>query len=294
MQMVRFLFLWLGLITLVGCSQSPDYDIPKRQSPAIWMVENAKTGARGYVLGSVHMLPDGLDWTSGQIRMAAADSDVLITETGGGAVPDGYYDVMASDEPVGRLESRLNEVEFARAELLMTGAGLSEDDLQRTESWAIALILTRAQAADLGIATEFGVEAQLRSGLMRDKPHHGLETAKDQYQRFDALPDSAQAAMLRLSLRETNARADFQETLTAWLSGDVDALAAQTGKGMMADPALRMALLDAPNAQWANQIARHIDAGDRPFVVVGSAHVLGENNVLTHLARQGFLITRIP
>ena len=292
MYMVRFLFLCAMLAMVAACSDAPEYDAPARQAPALWMVEDAETGAKGYLMGSVHMLPDGLDWVTPDIRAAAASSNVLITEIGDGAAPDGLFDTMGSDEKVPALERRLDKAAFARAELLASGAGLTEGDLDTTESWAAAILLSQAQSADLGITTHNGAETQLRL-LMEGKQVQGLETAGSQLQRFDDLATATQDTMLRLSLSAADPRADFQAMLTAWLSGDLQALTAVSDKGMMADPALRAALLDAPNAQWAKVIAAHIRAGERPFIAIGSAHVLGEDSVLAHLARQGFIITRV-
>ena len=292
MQMLRFLFLCALTAMAAACSKAVDYDVPPRQAPALWMVEDADSGARGYIMGSVHMLPDGLDWTSSYIRTAAADSDLLITEIGSNFVQAGLFDVMASDEPVSPMDRRLDASGLARAEIFASGSGITEDELDTKESWAVAIILTRAQSADLGVTTEFGVEAQLRE-LMAGKPVIGLETAQTQLERFDALPNAAQDTMLRLSLRPTDPRADFQAMVTAWLTGDLATLEADMADGIMADKRLRVALLDEPNAAWAGQIATHIRAKKRPFIAIGTAHLLGEQSVLALLSAQGMTVSRV-
>ncbi len=295
MQMVRFLFLCAVMaftMATAACSGGGDYEVPAKQAPALWLVEDARSGGRAYIMGSVHMLPDGLDWVTPKLRAAAAKSNSLITEIGGDIAPSGLFDVMASDEPVESLARRLPAQDLARAELLASGAGVSEDDLDATESWASAIILTQAQSADLGVTTNFGVEAQLRE-LMAGKPIIGLETTQTQFDRFDALPNEAQDNMLRQSLRLTDPRAEFQSMLTAWLIGDLAALEAQLADGMMADATLRAALLHRPNTLWAEKIAVQIRAGKRPFVAIGTAHVLGEHSVLALLQAQGMVVTRL-
>jgi uncharacterized protein len=295
MSMVRFLFLSMVLLltTLASaCSGGGDYVLPPKQTPALWLVEDLKSSGRAYVFGSVHMLPHGLDWITPRIRAAAADSDILITEIGGDAAPSGLFDVMASDEAVLPLQRRLQEQALVRAEILAAGAGLSEDDLDTTESWAAAIILTQAQSSDLAVTAEYGVETRLRE-LMTGKSVIGLETAQVQFERFDNLPHDAQDTMLRLSLRSSDTRAEFQAMLTAWLTGDLAAMEAQLADGMMANTELRAELLHRPNTLWANQIATRLTAGNRAFVAIGTAHLLGKHSVLAQLSAKGMRVTRV-
>ena len=295
MDMVRFLFLCvvMALASLAAaCSGGGDYDVPAKQAPALWLIEDPESGERAYIMGSVHMLPDGLDWVTPKLRKAAAESDILITEIGGQSASIQLINAMATDEAVPPLAQRLDETAFARAELLASGGGVSEEYLDKTESWSTALILTQAQSADLGVTTAFGVEDQLRD-LMVGKPVIALETAKTQLERFDTLPNTAQDNLLYQSLQSTDPRAEFQAMLTAWLTGDFEALEGQLAEGWMADATLRDALLHRPNTIWAEKIAVQIRAGKRPFVAIGTAHLLGEQSVLALLQAQGMVVTRI-
>ena len=295
MSMVRFLFLCLIMVaglTIAACDSAPDYEVPPTQAPALWLVEDNAGDGKAYIIGSIHMLPDGLNWMTPKIHKAAADADMLITEIGNQTAPDGLFDVMASDEPVAPIAARLDKPLVNRAEQLATGAGLVEADLDSMESWAVAITLARAQSADLGLSADNGVEAALRQE-MAGKPVTGLETARTQLERFDRLPDLAQAELLKRGLSPTDARADFQAMLTAWLKADLVALETQSANGFMADPILRAALLQEPNELWAKRIGGYIRAGQRPFVTIGSAHLLGENSVLAQLRGQGLVVTRI-
>ena len=300
MALVRALFSILALLfcslQIAACGEigGKNYIIPARQSPALWRITDPATGARGYVMGSVHMLPDGLNWMTPTIKSAVADATVLVTEIDRNSGSLEQFDVMASDNPVAPLSERLAPPDLARAARVGDMLDLSMAAMNATESWALAITLARGQAADLNLSQEKGVEAELQREFSRQsKAFYPLESAMDQYHRFDALPPSAQDLMLHEGLKPASPRADFQVMLTAWLRGDVAALAHIADTGLTGHRALRSALLEAPNQIWASKIAALLHDNRRPFVAIGAAHVVGPTNILTHLRKSSMIVERI-
>lgn len=56
--------------------------------------------------------------------------------------------------------------------------------------------------------------------------------------------------------------------------------------------AVRAALLDGRNRNWAAQIAQRIDNGENVFVAVGAAHMAGEGGVPALLRDMGHAVER--
>lgn len=295
MTMVRFLFLGLLAAITVACNTAPEYSVPKTQSPALWMVED-EHGNRGYIIGSVHMLPDGLNWVTPKMEGVLRQCQSFVTEIGGTgnrAMSSNAWLEKAQDEAVPPLAERLGT--HPEAIDLVPKRGKLRVFYNKSESWAIALTLASSLSEQLDIEAENGVEAVLAQRFKkRGITVHGLETAQDQFDRFDALPPAAQDRLLLSSLlASSDARAQYQSLLTAWLTGDLDALAAVSDADIRKDPDLYKALIVTPNQTWSLKILAQIRERETPCIAIGSAHLLGEDSVLARLKESGMMVTRI-
>ena len=297
MHLVRFLFLCAVAAFVAACSGGPDYVVPPKQAPALWLVEDVDSGGRAFIMGSVHMLPDGLDWVTPKMEGALRQCASFVTEignTGNRAMANNSWLEKAQDEAVPPLAERLRSNPEA-IHLIPGGFEKARVFYNKSESWAIALVLTSTLSEGLDIGAENGVEAVLTKHFKkRGISVIGLETAQDQFARFDALPADAQDRLLVTSLMSApDARAQYQALLTAWLTGDLDALATISDTGIRQHKALHNTLILEPNRKWSLQIGDQIRESAKPCIAIGSAHLLGEDSVLTLLKAQGMTVTRI-
>jgi uncharacterized protein YbaP (TraB family) len=73
---------WLapGLGVLAGaCTTAPQPEQPTAgPRPALWKVADADTTI--YLFGTIHMLPEGLEWQTPAFRQAMSASEALVTE----------------------------------------------------------------------------------------------------------------------------------------------------------------------------------------------------------------------
>jgi uncharacterized protein YbaP (TraB family) len=121
-----------------------------------------------------------------------------------------------------------------------------------------------------------------------------LEGAQKQLGLFDSLPETAQRAMLSSVVVDApHAEEDTRQLAQAWRNGDMDWIARETGKGLLADPTLRDVLYLRRNRDWSETIARTITQGRHPFVAVGAAHMAGPQGLPALLAARGFRVTRV-
>lgn len=292
----RLAALVFGALSLTGCgaTNAPSYTLPESQRPAFWEIQDKDGTQVATLIGSVHMLPDGLDWVTPELKTAVAQCGVLVTEIGPSATETAQADwlAMAQDEPVAGITERLNQAQIERIQAM--DLPIATRALDRTESWALALMAMQAQAPALGLETENGVEAILSDMAEKQSmPLLGLETAADQFARFNALPPKAQDAMLTNALTTpSDQQAEVQDMLSAWLSGDMAALLASMETGVTAKGALHQSLILAPNRKWAAAMETIIASGDRPCFAIGTAHLLGEGSIPALLTQRGYTITR--
>ncbi len=287
---MRGLALLLAVIAafaaLAGCdSNGRQWPNP---SPAIWEVR-APNGERGWLFGTIHALPDGAEWQTPAIDAALAQAGLLTVEIADLQDHERGQRALARrsrSDGLPPLSQRVPPQDRPRLQALMDRAGLDDSDFRGVKSWAAALML--ANALSTGDAGN-GVDRAL---LSRKIPVIGLESFEAQFARFDALPDSEQAdLLLSLEAETADGRADgLQE---AWLTGDTGAIERLSGSGLLADPELREALLTARNRAWLPTVAAQIEAGKRPFVAVGAAHMAGPDGLPELLAARGFTVSRL-
>lgn len=287
MQVRALLALLVAPLLLVGCDKPPT----RKATPAVWVVRDADTVL--YLTGTVHLLPDDIDWRNGPIVAAMADAQELITELSPAEldrvaqVAPSYFTGPNSIAPVDRFDPPL------RAAFLKLAADdlLDRADAAKLDDWALALMLARSVAAEAGLDGRAGMD----NGLIAEfgdagKLRRGMESAADQFAQFDAIPSAEQRIMLNRLMQEIaagNADDRLFETITAWRRGDVDALAEIVARDAKIAPATHKLMLVDRNRRWTEWIVQRMRKPGRTLVAVGAAHLAGPESLPAILATRG-------
>jgi uncharacterized protein YbaP (TraB family) len=278
----RLLALAFALL-LAGCSAAAE-DWPE-PSPALWHVI-APTGGEGWLFGTVHALPAGVEWRTAALSAALDQSDVLMVEIADSGEGGGTLFAQMSQTP-GQPPLFMRVAPEDRAELaaLLERTGQSEADFASVETWAAALMLDSGAGGD----PANGVDRALIADAATVR---AFETRAGQLRLFDQMPPADQSALLANAIDEASA-ADPQRAIRAWLTGDMAALDLLAREGLLADPSLRETLLTARNAAWLGPIIAAIERGDSPLVAVGAVHMAGTDGLPALLAARGYTVRRV-
>lgn len=287
--MIRLACLFATILSLAGC----DFGSPQRldwpaPSPVLWELSNAQ-GAKGWLFGTVHALPDGLEWRTEKLDTAIAQSNVLVVEIanlGATKAAASHFRRLGTTLAMPPLLQRVPEAGRGTVARLLERAGMDEDDFGDLETWAAALILADAVKQ---YSPANGVDRTL---LEQADGVAALESYQAQFSVFDTLAEEDQAQLL-VSVAEEAEAAQQDSQIAAWLTGDLAALEQSATKGLLSDPELREALLAARNRAWADRIVRLVHEGKRPFVAVGAAHMLTQDGLPTMLEARGLTMERL-
>ena len=286
MSLLRLLLGTL-LLALSACKAGGE---PVR--PALWEV-TGQQGQRGWLFGTIHSLPEPVDWRSEQMISALAGADRLVLEidnAGDAKAIDAIYRRLAASQGLPPLAERVPSERRAAFEALMKEHRLSLRDFGQTETWAVALTLSRAvTSASKGT---FGMEQELMRATP-GLPVIALAGAEAQLRIFDGLPEAEQQDLLGAVIEEASGAISSERLARAWATGDLATLEKEMQTGILADAELREALMLAPNRDWTDKVAAMLDSGARPFVAVGAAHMAGPEGMPALLARRGYAVRRL-
>ena len=293
MRLGQWLRSLLALSLLAACGSQPEAPPAAKDGPAMWRVQRGDLDAT--LFGTIHVLPDGIEWQTPAIRDAIAQSDRLVLEA---ADLQDEVKTLTLFEQMGRspnlppLEARVPEGDKADLAAIVASGGTTTGLLSGYESWAAAMLLSSASQQALKISQDNGVEpALIASFKQASKPIGGLETVERQFRAFDTLPEAAQARLLVQTVHEADGmKGLYDRILTAWLKGDMAAIAKEDERGEQPDPVVEDAVLVARNRDWAKAIE---PMRGQPFIAVGAGHLTGRDNLIDLLKDRGFTITRV-
>lgn len=281
MTRLAALFCAVALL-LAGCRESGP-----PATPALWEVTGPQ-GERAYLFGTIHAHDEDVEWRTAPFEKAFADADTLVVEAAG--ITDArasarIWRQLATTPGQPPLTQRVSAVHVASLTAALARAGLDENAFADTESWAAALTLASALRKEDGEGIDVALLRDAKGKRIAE-----LEGVAGQLSIFDRLPPKDQSALLAAVAEDDP---DGEARLARlWRTGDVDAIAAQTHKGMLADTDLREALLVARNRAWEARIEAMLRAGRKPFVAVGAAHLAGSDGLPALLAAKGYNVRR--
>jgi uncharacterized protein YbaP (TraB family) len=265
--------------------------------PALWSVSDADTTV--YLFGTIHLLPDNYQWRTPKIEQAVGGSQQLVIETiVDEKDPMKLFGILMRIGMSPGLPPLVDRVPAAkRAALLdaVKNSGFPPKTLDNMETWAAAFILLGNQFKDLGLKNDQGVEMTLRSAFAgQGKPIGELESNLEQLTFFDQLPEKAQRELLEGAIEQASTvRTDFNDMLTAWVRGDVKAIARSFNRDLAASPELAQALIKQRNANWSKWIEQRMAQPGAVMVAVGAGHLAGRDSVIDLLKREGYRVRRM-
>ena len=281
-------FAALAALALTSCSK------PAAVRPALWLVEGPG-GQRAWLFGTIHALPQPVDWHSPKIDSALAQSDRLLLEVAKLDDDAGTAQVFAGLAESPDLPPLSQRVPGDLRDDLGTALkqdGFAPDALDRYETWAAALMLQNAAMAAGKSDSANGIDRALLRGYA--KPVDEFEGAAAQLTIFDRLPEAAQRALLAATLDGPgDDQTEMRKLEQAWAQGNLAMVDTATNADFLHNPDLRDALLVGRNRAWVTKLTGLLIRGAHPFVAVGLAHLVGKDGLPAMLSAQGYTVTRL-
>lgn len=286
-------------------STRQDYD----PAPAMWRLADEDTTI--YMLGTVHLLPEGFRWRSAQVDEVLEEVDALVLESSDpdadasmAFMADKFANMLATRRPT---SAQLSPAARTRWRRLVSMSGQDFDAIDQMP----------LMVALMG----FGLEGIQEGESERE---HGVETVLerefgDSGRPILSIEDTGRVMMSIYRISDSLVLPDLEQQLLAWDGRDPALFFGTAGekgardyslehawaRGEVQDSisfgieqpdlarAFNNALLTSRNRRWAAWLDERLDSPGKILVAVGAGHFEGPDSVLVMLRERGMEAERI-
>ena len=300
------LLLVVLLAILAACASNPNQSnnlraaCPDPSSSLLWRV--AGNNSDVYLFGTLHLGRPYFYPLPPRIERAFRRADFLVFEADPNALqaPQFAADLLlqASLPPGERLQDQLSPATYTHLLATLTAQGLPAQQYLQFRTWYLSLLLANQQMFAYGYEPQYGVETYLHANKSDGTRVLALESVDEQLQSMTALEGEDYLVYTLNSMNEGKSTLD--QLSAAWLCADKavlrQMLVASLDENFVntQNKTVKNNLLVDRNKQMADTIRTFIESGSgNYFVAIGTAHFLGEDNVLELLNEAGYEVKAI-
>jgi uncharacterized protein len=282
---------WLAVLVVVLLCTGPQ----AQSRSFVWKV-TTKQGGTIYLAGSVHLLSAKYYPLKPAFDTAFSRSDLLVEEVDMADMlaPDSQMTMLTRGmlPPTQSLEKLITPETYKATLRKAEALGLPMEPLKRFKPWMLAITLQGMEWQKAGFDADLGLDKHFYDmAKTAGKPVQGLETLQYQISRFDEMPMDQQDRLLSETLKELDAtKEEFTKLADAWQAGDAREVEKLALEDLRSEPAMYQRLLVERNQQWLPKIDALFRRPAPAFVVVGAAHLIGPDGLLTLLKSKGYTI----
>jgi uncharacterized protein YbaP (TraB family) len=259
------------------------------------------TGKEGaiYLVGSVHLLTKDFYPLSAAIETAYKDSDLLVEEVDLGEMqePGSQFQMLSRGMlPSSQsLDKLVSPATFAAVSKRFSDIGMPIEPVKRFKPWLAALTLMAMEWQKAGFDADLGLDKHFYDRAKTDgKTVQGLETIDYQLARFDDMSPALQDRLLAETLKDIDTeQANLTRLVDAWRAGDAPGVERIVLKDLTQEAQLYQRLLVERNKNWLPKLEALFSRPRRAFVVVGAAHLVGPDGLISMLKAKGYTIEQL-
>ena len=253
-----------------------------------------------WLLGSIHMADSSFYPMSPVVNDAFEQSNYLVTEvlmdelmsTGREFLDSLYY-------PKGdSLPLHIADTTWQRVIGCFKEYGVGRGMLKKLKPSILVLTLSQLEYVKHGYSANLGMEMYFTKNAGSDKSLLQLESLDSQADLLAQMGDGEEPnKFINDAIDERGETIAMIDSIaTAWKSGDADRLYELVNKGMETDSEneeeFNKKLLDDRNNGMSGKIIEFLQSDGKYFVIVGAAHLLGKDGLVTQLQSAGYEVVQ--
>ena len=286
--------LLLTLLGLCFLSLAVTGQLTAQEKSFLWKVDSDRNSL--YILGSIHLLKKEAYPLKQSIENAFEQTNKLVLEIDlHSAKPERIQQLMlqkSASTDGAFLQRNVSDETYESVARRANELGLDIRLLNSFKPWIVATTMAAVKLERLGFDPKLGVDRYFAErAIQSNKPTLGLETAEFQLDLFDRFSPKDQELLLRQSMNEMDRlEQNVAQIVRAWKSGDVGSLEKHLLAGMRDYPEIHRKVIDDRNRRWLPQIEGLLSRGENALIIVGAAHLVGNNGVIQLLRGRGYKV----
>ncbi|MGF1523184.1 MAG: TraB/GumN family protein [Leptolyngbyaceae cyanobacterium] len=264
----------------------------------LWAIESPNNTV--YLLGSVHVLREA-DYPLPQPMQTAfeeAENVVFEVDIAELESPSSIQTVLQAaipDSDAEVLNTALTPEAYDLAAEAASSVGLPMVGFNNFEPWFFSISLVSLKLAQLGFESNYGVDNYLyNQANLAGRNILSLETVEEQIGFLDSLSPQVQVDFVEQTVLELDIlEASFNVMLSAWKSGDIESFEQIVLEGFTDYPEVYETFLVQRNQNWVPDIESFVNQSEDYLVVVGAAHLIGDDSVIRLLQQKGYTVQQI-
>jgi uncharacterized protein YbaP (TraB family) len=256
-------------------------------------------GGTVYLVGSVHLLSQDFYPLNPALDAAYKESAVLVEEVDLGemSAPEQQFSLLSKGMlPSSQsLDTVLTPQTLALLNKKLGDLGALAEPLKRFKPWMAALTIESLEWVKAGFDPNFGLDKHFYDRAKSDgKTVEGFETVDFQVSLFDQMPMNEQDRLLASTLKDIDTeQSNMSKLIAAWRSGDAPTVEQIVLADLKGESALYQRVLVSRNRNWMPKIEALFGRNGRAFIVVGAAHLVGPDGLLSMLRAKGYSIEQL-
>lgn len=263
----------------------------------LWKTENA--GNTVYLLGSIHIANKAMYPLRLEIQKAYEASNFLVVEADITKMDDEAVQQQVLDISVYKdnttLKDHISAEAYKKLGEILQENGLETHALDTFKAWNVSSALDYLTSAKSGFDAGIGIDTHfLQQANASQLPILELESIEYQLDMFNNFSDKLQEEMLNSSIEQYYAESSSIDALSEmWATGNEEQLLELTQSTMTNDEFYK-ALLSDRNVPMVDKITGYLNGSEKKtyFVVVGAAHMIGQDGIVPLLEKKGFKVER--
>jgi len=265
----------------------------------LWEVQGE--GGKSYLLGSIHLLKKEMYPLKPEIEAAFDNTGALVVEAD--ISQDKMAELSALTFKMGlyqgddSLKAHVSEKTYKRVAGWLKENGMDITGFARFKPWMLALTITGMAFLKQGFDPNYGIDKYFMGQAEGKKDILELEGIAFQMNLFDGLSEQENDLFLFSSLEDISDSAeDIDRMVDAWSQGDAPGMERFVTENVRKYPELKglfQKLTVERNRRMVEKILSFLQEKRTFLVIVGAAHLVGEQGIVHLLEAKGFKLRQL-